>query len=141
LKNFDPNSLERYCVIAFPHKFQGETYEQRKIFVVLGHKDSHAICLKTTSKTDSYKNNKDAMAGVVFYAAGELSVFPSETVIQTDNCVPIPHVHLIEAKNNFKLEVFPVLPQDFHDRIKQAVNNSVTLDDRKRLRLCHILGF
>jgi hypothetical protein len=135
LTSFDPSSLARYTVIALPWKFEGDAYAERKLFVVIGHCGGHAICLKTTSQTNFYKNNKDAMAGVVFYNAGDLRCFPVDTAIQPDNCIPIPHKTIAEERERLRLEVREILPSDFDDRLQKAIDNSVTLDDRKRDRL------
>jgi hypothetical protein len=139
LENFDPNSLKRYCVIALPHRFGGEDYDERKIFVVLCHHNHHTICLKATSRVDIYKNNKEAMAGVVFYQAGQFKAFHLDTAVQPDNCVAIPHEKLRESKQNLKLDVFGTLPGNFQDRLLEAIDNSLTLDDRQRKRLLNIL--
>lgn len=140
MESFDPNSLERYCVVALPHRFAGDDYDERKIFVVLCHRNHHAICLKATSKVQIYKNNSDAMAGVVFYGAGQFKAFHLDTAVQPDNCVPIPHERLRESKENLNLDVFGALPDDFHGRLLKAIGNSLTLDDRQRKRLLDILG-
>jgi hypothetical protein len=140
LTSFDPSSIARYTVIALPWKFQGEPFAERKLFVVIGHANGHALCLKATSQTNIYKNNKDAMAGVVFYEGKSLTCFPVDTAIQVDNCIPIPHGTLAEEKAALTLEVRQILPEDFDARLKKAIENSVTLDDRRRSRLKQIIG-
>lgn len=141
MTTFDPGSIPKYCVIGLPHRFQEGDYAQRKLFVVLGHRKGYALCLKATSRVEMYRNNKDAMAGVVYYRGGEITAFPEDTAIQADNCVPIPHGELSEAKANGRLEIREVLPEDFENRLRRAVDNSVTLDNLKRKRLCDLLGF
>jgi hypothetical protein len=78
------------------------------------------------------------MAGVVFYKGGDLRCFPADTAIQPDNCVPIPHTTVAEARERSRLEVREILPDDFDARLQKAIDNSVTLDDRKRERLARI---
>jgi len=141
LTPFNPSSIAPYTVIALPWKFQDDLYAERKLFVVIGHQNGFALCLKATSQTNIYKNNKDAMAGVVFYHADTLPCFPEDTAIQVDNCVPIPHSTLIDEKNRLRLEVRQVLAGDFENNLRNAIANSVMLDDRKRTRLNQILGF
>lgn len=136
----DPASIPRYSVIRLPYRFGTASYTERKRFVVLGHQKGHAICLKATSKVDVYKNNPEKLAGCVFYKAGEVEIFPEETAIQPDNQIPIPHTHLLMMHGKGALEWLGSLPADFETKLRAAIDNSTTLDDRQISRLLDLLG-
>lgn len=119
-----------------PYQFQGKQDPEAKLFVCICHEAAHAICMKATSQVVIYENNKEAMAGAVYYRAGELSFFPQNTVIQPDNQFPIPHTHLNTCHNSGTFAVLGRMPDDFRQRLIDAVKASVTMTS---VRKQHIL--
>jgi hypothetical protein len=137
--SFNPASLPPCSAILVPYKFGGSPYLLTKIFVVLGHRNGFAICLKATSNVELYKNNPEKLAGCVFYKSGEIPLFNQDTAIQPDNQVPIPHAHIAAMHEKKALKVLGNLPADFVSKLTLAIENSTTLDDRKKERLLEIL--
>jgi hypothetical protein len=88
--------------------------------------------MKATSQVAIYQNNKELLAGVVYYPAGELPFFPLATVIQPDNLHPIPYSHLARCHTSGTLVELGDMPSDFQDRLVAAVNASVTLSPARR---------
>jgi hypothetical protein len=136
----DLSAISRFCVIRIPFKFSGQTFEERKRFVALGHFNNHAICLKATSKVAIYQNNPEKMAGCVYYGSGETALFERDTAIQPDNQIPIHHDQLENALIAGTLEIMGTLPLDFEAKLRVAIENSTTLDDRRRSRLIALLN-
>ena len=135
---FDPERLPRYTVILQPYKFQSG-YAEPKRFVVLGHVEGHAFCVKATSQVEVYVQSKERMAGCVFYAAGELPFFEAPTAIQPDNQFAIPHESILRALDHGAFRVIGQMPADFHDKFIHAVKNSVTISPRESKRLLDFL--
>jgi hypothetical protein len=138
--SFSPASLPKYSVIRLPYRFSGTSYSDPKRFVVLGHKAGHAICIKATSRMDFYRNNPEKLAGCVLYGAGEVSQFGEETVIQPDNQFPIPHAELQDLYDKGGLDLLGTLSMDFEAKLKTAIENSTTLNERELARLLSFLG-
>ena len=134
---FDPSNISRFSVIRVPYQFQGEISKE-KLFVVLGHRSRNAICIKATSKVDLYVNNPEMMAGCVFFKAREISCFSLDTAVQPDNQIPIAHRDIIAAHRDGSLEI-TLLPDSFEERLRKAITDSTTLDDRLRARLLELL--
>jgi len=134
---FDPHSILPFTVIRLPYWFEGESHAESKLFVVLAHKNKHAICLKATSKTRIYETNAEMMAGCVYYVGGELQCFPQNTAVQPDNQIPIPHYTLCSEERKGNLEIWS-LPEDFRKKLIAAVANSTTLTGRGKARLAEL---
>ena len=127
-----PRNLPPFTVIRIPHSFDaGLTYEY-KFFVILGHYDNAAFCIKATSRTAFYDNNPDKMCGCVCYEALEVDFFRKRTIIEPDNQFEIPHCQLVVHQDRGALEVVGRLADDFGQRLKTAIANSQTLDRRRR---------
>jgi hypothetical protein len=107
---------------------------------VICHLGGHAICLKATSEVEIYLNNKERMAGCVFYRGGETSIFEHDTAIQPDNQIPIPHQEIEAANSKSCLDILGVLPATFEHRLIEAIRNSVTLSHVERKRLSGVLN-
>jgi hypothetical protein len=137
--SFNPASLPAFSAILVPYRFGGSPYLVSKIFVVLGHRNGFAICLKATSNVELYKNNPEKLAGCVFYKGGEISLFREDTAIQPDNQVPIPHAHIADMHQKMALKLLGSLPADFVTKLILAIENSTTLDDREKERIMEIL--
>ena len=121
-------------MIRVPYQFDGDPRPEEKLFVVLCHKDSFAICIKATSKTALFKNNPAMMKGCVWFPARQLSCFPLDTAIEPDNQFPIPHQSIRKASADGVLQVHQ-LPPEFENDLRTAINNSATLSPRKRARI------
>jgi hypothetical protein len=106
------------------------------MFVVICHEELNgmgiAICLKATSQTEIYENNKEMMAGVVYYKANELAFFNSNTAIQPDNPHPIPHAQLAACLQKGILDILGNMPEDFSIRLANAINASVTISSERK---------
>lgn len=139
MNTFDPASIPRHAVISLPFQFSGSAYRILKFFVVLGHRKGHAICLKATSQVDIYLNNKDQMSGCVFYQAGKVKCFKNDTAIQPDNQIPISHGHLKAAQAKAELQIMGILPTDFEEKLRKAIQNSVTISGREKKRILEML--
>ncbi len=139
MSTFDPASIERYAVILLPFQFSGSPYRISKFFVVLGHREGHAICLKATSQVDIYLNNKDQMAVCVFYEAGTVKCFERDTAVQPDNQIPISHHQLRAAHTKGELEIMETLPADFEEKLRKAIGDSVTISGREKKRILQML--
>jgi hypothetical protein len=112
-----------------------------KLFVVLGHVEGTAVCIKATSKVDVYLNNKEMRAGCVYYEAGETGYFIKDTAIQPDNQFPISHEHIRSCHRDRIFEDLGILPRGFGEALKSAMNNSITMDERKKKRISELIGF
>ena len=64
---FDASQIPPYTVIRVPRAFQEQDEPGPKRLIVIGHQAGHAICVKATSKTELYKNNKKMRGSCVFY--------------------------------------------------------------------------
>jgi hypothetical protein len=134
--------LSKYRVFRAPYQYQDKATAESKLFVCVCHestpgdvfsKAQHvAICMKATSQTAIYENNKELLAGVVLYGAGELPFFPLPTAIQPDNLHPIPHLHLARCDAAGTFAELGDMPSDFHERLIAAVNASVTIPPARR---------
>jgi hypothetical protein len=138
--SFDPPCIPKYSVIRIPYKFSNASQYESKLFVVLGHVCNYAICIKATSQVAFYKSNPEKLAGCVSYKPGEVAAFDQETVIQPDNQFPIPHEQLQRFNDNKTLQLLGVLPIDFEDKLKTAIENSTALNEREVTRLLTLIG-
>ena len=124
-----------------------------KLFVVLGHVEGTAVCIKATSKVDVYLNNKEMRAGCVYYEAGETEYFIKDTAIQPDKPTISSRSHMnISATGTTSRSSDPatvieylrtcgILPRGFGEALKSAMNNSITMDERKKKRISELIGF
>lgn len=128
-KAFDPSSIPRYSVLRAPLRFLGTATPDKpdKLVVVLFHEKGCAVCMKATSQTQLYLNNPEMMSGCVYYPAGEIRFFPSDTVIEPDNLFAVLHRELTDPKR-----VLGTLPPDFHAKIIVAVQGSIRLSDQRK---------
>jgi hypothetical protein len=134
-----PRNLPPFTVIRIPFLFgDGQTY-RHKLFVVSGHYDNSAFCIKPTSRTGFFDNNPDKICGCVCYAAREVDFLPKRTIIDPDNQFEIPHPHLADLQERGELGIVGRLPDSFGERLKAAVANSQTLDRRRRAWLRAVL--
>jgi hypothetical protein len=127
-------------VIRLRYQFEGDDAIP-KLFVSLAHVNRHVICLKATSQVEVYKNNQAKMAGAVFYPAGTVACFPTDTVIQPDNQVPISHVMIVAQHKAGIFAVLETLPTTFLNQLIAVVRASDTMEPRKKRRLAELLGF
>lgn len=121
-------------MIRVPYHFEGDLRPEEKLFVILCHKDSFAICIKATSKTAIFRNNPAMMKGCVWFPARRVDCFPLDTAVEPDNQIPIPYESIRKAEYDGVLEVHQ-LPAAFEIELRAAINNSVTLSPRKRQRI------
>jgi hypothetical protein len=83
--------------------------------------------MKATSKTAIYNSNPAMKSGVVYYIAGELPFFGLNTAIQPDNLHPINHCDITACQAAGSLIILGQMPLDFGERLKLAVNSSITM--------------
>ena len=106
---------------------------------MLGHRGSHAVCLKATTQVDVYLKNPEMMVGCVYYEAGELNLFSQATVIQPDNQIPIEHDHIKRCKEDGALEIMGTMPATFSEALLKAIDNSTTMSERKKGRIRQLI--
>jgi hypothetical protein len=130
-------------VLRVPYQYQGQPLLS-KLFIVLCNETlngaRYALCLKATSQATLYENSKELMAGCVYYKAGELGFFGSNTVIAPDNPHPIPHGHLVQCHANNSLTILGVMPQEFHDKLLTAIQGSIRLTAERKQHWITRLG-
>jgi hypothetical protein len=114
-----------------PYVYQDEPAVP-KIFVMICHEGSCAICFKATSGVDIYENNPDLKAGVVFYKAKSLPFFPLNTAIQPDNPHPIAHVDIRRCMTNGSFEHLGEMPDNFGDLLVAAIKSSITMKPSRK---------
>ena len=135
-----PEHIAPFTVIRIPFTFPDQPGDEPKFFIVLGHFDGHAHCLKTTTQSRFYDSNPDAMAGCVVYEAGTVACFRKRTIIPSDSHFEIRHYKLAVDSSRGSLEVIGAMPPDFRGRLLQAIGNSETLDGRGKRWLGNALG-
>ena len=136
-QTFRASEIPRFSVLRVPHAFAVGQTPISKLFVVIAHQGAYAICLKATSHTQQYENDKVRMAGCVYFPAGELKCFPSNTAVVPENQHPISHAQIEREFAAGKVEIHS-LPDDFRARLVKAVQDSDALNGAKRARL-HLL--
>lgn len=124
LQTFDPRNLPKYAVIRAP--LPGTPEE--KLLVLISHqKNKGIVCLKATSKVALYLNNKEKMAGCVFYRAGQVDCFSRDTAIQVDN----PCLVFYEDIESDR-QCVGQMPDDFEKKLIKAITASVTIEENRR---------
>jgi hypothetical protein len=98
-----------------------------------------AVCLKATSQVGGYKNNPAKMSGAIFYCAGEVSFFEKDTVIEPENQFPLMHSNLMTQHATGHLEILGVMPKDFLERLRHAIDASHTMSKNQKRRLVDLL--
>jgi len=117
-----------------PYQYPGEAAVPKR-FVLVCHEAGHAICLKATSQVALYTSDPRMMAGVVFYPAGNLSFFESDTAVQPDNLHPIPHASIVRCIQNQTLERLGIMPAEFRGQLAAAIATSVTMKPARKKHL------
>jgi hypothetical protein len=130
----DPAKISKYSVIQVPIKFDEGSAKALKLFVVVCHEQQCLICLKATTRVESYKNDKERLAGCVYYKAHE-TVFSYETVIQPENHFAIRYSDIRTHERNGEFRVLGRLPSDFEPKIILAIENSLTISRSLRKKL------
>jgi hypothetical protein len=133
-QTFKASEIPRFSVLRVPHAFAVGQAPISKLFVVIAHHGAYAICLKATSNTQQYENDKERMAGCVYFPAGELKCFPISTAVEPENQHPISHTQIESEFAAGKVEIH-TLPDDFQARLLKAVQDSDALNGVKRARL------
>lgn len=118
-----------------PVLFPGESIEDRKLFVTICHQAGALECIKATSNTAAYKGDARLAKGCVFYAAGELAVFPKDTYIDPGNRFSVQYAKVAEPHC-----VRATLPRNFHDRLVYAIKASYMLSVKEKLALLALIG-
>jgi hypothetical protein len=134
--DFDASSLEPYTVIRIPQAF-GDQLPKR--FVVVGHNQGAAVCVKTTSQTLGYKNSRENMESCVFYEKGKQpNCFSDETAVQPNNIVAYRYEQLNEWYRDGTLHVFGILPFEYFKReLMRALDGVLTTETiKKGIRDC-----
>ena len=104
--------------------FEGDPVAVRKLFVVGINVSGCVRFFKPTSKTSKYENDPTQIKGVVLYQAGEVNCFPDKTVIDpAAKTFDISHSHLRRCSLNGTLDFQGTLPEDFREKVLQAVIN------------------
>ena len=139
----DPAALKPFQVIHVYYEYQAQAGDY-KYFVVLCHEkfggQDYVLCLKATSRTEKYENDKERMNGCVFYKENEVPCFREKTAIQPDNIHPIPYDHLIEQEKRQRYSEKGMLPADFGAKLSAAVRASRTLTKKKKQEILARLG-
>ena len=117
----DLESLGPFPVLRFPYQFDGDPVQYQKLWLVALVIQGVVACLKPTSKSENYKE-PDRLAGVVHYAAGELSFFTEETFISPER-YPISYAHLERCYRNNTLTFEGNMPSDFREKMLRAAGN------------------
>ena len=133
MSSFDPSTILEFSVIKCPVTLEGIVQEKR--FVIISHKEGHAICLKASSKVARYLADSELLNGVVFYKAAEVSSFEKDTVIQPDNQFPIAHSDLLRHHQSRQLTILGEMPPDFREKLLAATDQSSTMSERTKGRL------
>jgi hypothetical protein len=139
---FDPALIAPFAVFRCDYHFPGDpaTTPERR-FVCLGHRSLKdqifVMSLKATSKLERYRNNPKLMQGVVFYSAGTIPCFEKDTAIQTEKIWPIDYYRL---KICSTAAVLGVMPKDFPEALRDAVQKSVILNRAEKQRIFDLLG-
>lgn len=132
---FDPASLKPYEVIQVFYQYQGQRGDF-KYFVVVCHEEhagkKYVLCMKATSRTEKYENDKHQMAGCVYYKKGEVGCFAENTAIQPDNVHPIDYDRLVEEEKRGRFRRHGSLPADFRAKLIAAVKASITIPARRK---------
>lgn len=137
---FDPASIPLYAVIRCDYQFRPDGLPEPKLFTCLGHLDGCAFCLKATSRVEPYVNNRERLAGVLYYEAGAVQCFDKPTVIEPSNQFPLLHTNLARQYASNRLSIAGQMPEDFPQQLARAVRASVTLDARQQGRILRVLG-
>ena len=135
----EPASIERFSVIRIGLRLGSNPEDNMKLLVVLGHRNDHLICIKTTSKTDLYRNNPEMRNGCVWYDAYEVDVFRKDTIIQPDNPFPLPYGNLRMSAMRHELQICGRLPDDFEQKLTAAIGASKTLAPARKANLLNLL--
>jgi hypothetical protein len=141
-RRFDPSTIPPFSVIRIPYRFGNEP-PVSKLFVVLGHKTdglgvSYAIAIKATSNGALYAGDTSRRQGCVCYPPGALECFPLATFVEPDNQFPIKHTDISRADQAGQFEVH-CLPNDFEQRLCAAINASITMSRREKLRMAEFV--
>ena len=130
-------------MLRVPYQYEGQPLLS-KLFITLCNDTlrgtRYALCLKATSQTTLYDSSKEIMAGCVYYKAGEVGFFATNTAIQPDNPHPISHDYLIECNTNNSLTILGVMPQDFHQKLTTAIQSSIRLTSERKQHWLARLG-
>jgi hypothetical protein len=114
-----------------PYQYPGDPAVV-KIFVLICHEGGNAICMKATSNVAIYANNPDLKAGVVHFEVGSVPFFSEETAVQPDNPHPIAHVDISRCQANGSFKVLGQMPADFIERLRAAINASITIKPARK---------
>jgi len=132
---FNPASIKKYSAIKIRHYFADHSYHEYKRFVVLGHRDEYLICIKATTQVELYKNNREKMAGCVYYCAKELQFFEKDTAVEPDNQFAIPYSEIIQAYKDGEFHILGEMPDTFEVDLLNAIEDSGTLSQVESARL------
>ena len=72
------------------------------------------------------------MEGCVCYEVGACAHFARRTIVEPDNQFSVRHFDLVGYARDGALTVCGPMPLDFEDRLRRAIEVSVTLDRRQR---------
>jgi len=78
-------------------------------------------------------------AGVVIYEEGEVQCLQRRTAVQPDNQIPIAYEQLVRHQRANRLEILGTMLASFRERLLRAIENSITMEERKKARLRAIL--
>ena len=101
----------------------------------LGNVGTISFLIKATHNTRQYDNNPDRMGGCVCYESGTIPYFRLRTIIEPDNQFEVTHYQLSVNASRSALQVCGPMEETFEDQLRIAVENSITLDRKKKLWL------
>lgn len=143
LESFDPQKIGRYTVFRAHYEYRDQPPGE-KLFVALKHGtygfDAFCWCIKATSQVQRFDLSAEARSQYVHYAAGELSFFPEDTIIDPSNFITMRHDTLASAAKAGKYHIEGEMPTDFHGKIASAIRASKLLEPKKKLALLESIG-
>jgi len=117
-----------------PYQYPGKLAVPKR-FVVVCHEAGYAICLKATSQVALYASDPKMKGGIVFFTAGELTFFESDTAVQPDNLHPIAHTNIVRCLQSHTFEMLGMMPESFKARLSAAITTSITMKPARKKHL------
>jgi hypothetical protein len=112
-----------------------------KYFVILGHGQTVAGAIATTSQVHKHKGDPNLMKGCVMLRAGEIGVFPKETAIEPHNRFQLPYAKIAACHAAGELTNHGTcLPTNFAKRLSDAIDKSYLLNAREKQMIKALAG-
>ena len=79
------------------------------------------------------------MVGAVFFEKGATACFDKDTIVEPDNQIPLSYEKVMYADRMNTLERLGELPDDFGEKLIEAVKKSETMYEMQQKRLLKLL--